>query len=64
MLDFSRKQETNYIQINPAEFLENSISLIEFKAQKAQVMILRNFQKGLSIQGSPNHLEQVILNRC
>lgn len=62
LLDFSRKQETNYIQMNPAEFLENSISLIGFKAQKAQVQILRNFQKGLSIKGSPNHLEQVILN--
>lgn len=62
LLDFSRKQEINYLDINPANFLDDSISLITFKAQKAQVAIHRNFQKGLTIKGSQNHLEQVIIN--
>lgn len=62
LLDFSRKQETIFALVNPTVILENSISLIAFKAQKAEVLIQKNFQKGLAIMGSANHLEQVVLN--
>ena len=62
LLDFSRKEETIFALINPTVILENSISLIAFKAKKAEVIIQKDFQKGLAIMGSANHLEQVILN--
>ena len=62
LLNFSRTQETEFSLINPIEILDNSISLIAFKAQKARVVINREYDKGLIIKGSSNQLEQVILN--
>jgi signal transduction histidine kinase len=62
LLDFSRTQETEYVLINPIEIIDNSISLIAFKAQKAKVVINRDYNKGLMIKANANQLEQVILN--
>ena len=62
LLDFSRTQETEFSLINPIEILDNSISLVAFKAQKARVVINREYDKGLVINGNSNQLEQVVLN--
>ncbi|NOX45674.1 MAG: HAMP domain-containing histidine kinase [Chlorobi bacterium] len=62
LLDFSRTQETEFTQLNPASILDNSISLISFKAQKAKIVINKDYDKGITITGNPNQLEQVILN--
>ncbi len=62
LLDFSRKQETNFSLIDISETLNNSISLIRYKAQKAQITVIHNFKNNAKVIGSQNHLEQVFLN--
>ena len=62
LLDFSRKQEAVFSIIEMKETLESAISLIAFKAQKAQIFLNRNYQKGITVYGNQNRLEQVFLN--
>jgi len=62
LLDFSRKQEAVFSIIEMKETLESAISLIAFKAQKAQIFLNRNYQKGIKVYGNQNRLEQVFLN--
>jgi len=62
LLDFSRKQEAVFSTIEMKDPLESAISLITFKAQKAQIFLNRNYQKGGRVYGNQNRLEQVFLN--
>ncbi len=62
LLDFSRKQEAVFTTFDISETLNNTISLILYKAQKAQIEVIRNFKNGTYVFGCQNHMEQVFLN--
>ncbi len=62
LLDFSRKQESVFTIIDVSETLNNSISLISYKAEKAHIKLMHNFSNRINVVGSQNHLEQVFLN--
>ena len=62
LLDFSRKQETVFTPVDVGETLNNSISLVRYKAEKAGISIVEDFAAEATVMGSQNHLEQVFLN--
>ncbi len=63
LLNFSRKEELSLKEINIIDVIENSIKLVEYKLKKNNIKIIREYnQDKESIQGSPVHLEQVLIN--
>ena len=63
MLNFSRKQELVFTKTNVGNLIENSTTLIKFQLEKSQIILMQNAsEQSVSINASPNHLEQVFVN--
>lgn len=63
MLNFSRKQELTFIQVDINKLVSNSISLVMFQIEKSAISLDLNIDnKPIKISASQNHLEQVFVN--
>jgi two-component system, NtrC family, sensor kinase len=63
MLNFSRKQEFIYKEVNIHNLIDNTLLLLKFQLEKSDIEIVRAYiGKPLITQASPNHLEQVFVN--
>ncbi len=63
MLNFSRKQELKFNQVEIKQLINNSISLVNYQLEKSRVELIKKYDdKPITISASPNHLEQVFVN--
>lgn len=63
MLNFSRKQELNFTQVDLNKLLENSISLVKYQLEQSKINLdKQSDEQPITISGSQNHLEQVFVN--
>lgn len=63
LLNFSRKHELVFSDVDLKTVVDNVSLLIEFQIEKSQIEFTKNYQPNLPlIKGSKNHLEQVVLN--
>ena len=63
LLNFSRKQDLKFEDVNLIKALESSILLASLKLKNNNIAIIRDYMDGsFFIKGSNNHLEQVFLN--
>ncbi len=63
MLNFSRKQELAFTSAEINQLISNTISLVKYQLEKSEIELeLIGFDKTITINASPNHLEQVFLN--
>lgn len=63
MLNFSRKQELNFTQVDLNKLLENSISLVKYQLEQSKInLVKQSDEQPITINGSQNHLEQVFVN--
>ncbi len=63
LLNFSRKQDIAFTQVNLIETIERTISLAIFKTKKHNIAIEKDYEAdNIIIKGSSIHLEQVFLN--
>jgi two-component system, NtrC family, sensor kinase len=63
LLNFSRKHELVFSEVNIAQVIENTLLLIAYQLEKSRIAIVKNYPKHIPIiKGSFNHLEQVFLN--
>jgi two-component system, NtrC family, sensor kinase len=63
LLNFSRKHDLSFTDVNIKELIENVLMLTAYQLEKSRISIIKHYAKNIPvIQGSPNHLEQVLLN--
>ncbi len=63
LLNFSRKQELTFVEMDVIKHIENSLALANFQLESSKITIEKSFeQTKILISGSPNHLEQVFVN--
>jgi len=62
ILKFARASEPRYEQFLLDVLLEDTVDLLHHRAEAGQIKFDINLQKGLSIQGDPNQLQQVLVN--
>ncbi|VAW26377.1 hypothetical protein MNBD_BACTEROID04-1605 [hydrothermal vent metagenome] len=63
LLNFSRKQDLIFTEIDIKQVIENTLLLIAYQLEKSRITIVKNYpEKTPKITGSFNHLEQVFLN--
>jgi len=62
LLDFSRPKSDRPMEIDLNKIIEESLSLIEHKIKRGDVVIRREFQFNRKIFGFPTHLQQMFIN--
>jgi len=62
ILKFARASEPSYEQFMLDTLLDDTIDLLRHRADANDITIDTKFTKGLSIQGDPNQLQQVLVN--
>ncbi|MDX9770387.1 MAG: ATP-binding protein [Tenuifilaceae bacterium] len=63
MLNFSRKQELAFTTVEINRLVNNTISLVKYQLEKSRIDLqLVGFEDAITLNASPNHLEQVFLN--
>lgn len=63
MLNFSRKQEFKFVNINLAKHIDNAVELVNFQLVQSNIQLSKRFEnQKIEIYASPNHLEQVFVN--
>lgn len=63
LLNFSRKQDLIFTEIDIKQVIENTLLLIAYQLEKSRISIVKNYPDKIpKIKGSFNHLEQVFLN--
>ncbi len=62
LLDFSRKQNITFEKVDMNLIIKKSISLSRHKLEGRQISMNHHFNKDCFVNGSANHLEQVIVN--
>ena len=62
ILKFARASEPRFEQFMLDVLLEDTIELLRHRADAEQIKFEVQLQKGLSIQGDPNQLQQVLVN--
>lgn len=63
LLDFSRRDDYHFKQINLHTTIERALSLVEYKFEKKGIEVVKNYaQNGRPCRGDSQHIEQVIIN--
>jgi len=63
LLNFSRKQDLIFTEIQINSVIENTLLLIAYELENSRISIVKNYPEIIpKIKGSFNHLEQVFLN--
>ena len=63
LLEYTRKEEMDFTELNIQEVVEKALLLVAYHLEKSRVTVTKEFPPRLPvIQGSFNHLEQVIVN--
>ena len=63
LLDFSRKHNLKFERMNFVNVIESVLLLSSYQLEKSQISIVKSFDiTSMEIEGSKNHLEQVVLN--
>ncbi len=63
MLNFSRKQELKFSEVNLNHMLDNSISLVKFQLEQSKIRLTKELgEEPIGLNASQNHLEQVFVN--
>jgi len=63
LLNFSRKQDLIYSEVDTKKVIENTLLLIAYQLENSRITIVKNYPEKIpKIKGSFNHLEQVFLN--
>jgi two-component system NtrC family sensor kinase len=63
MLNFSRKQELSFTQVDLNKLLENSVSLVKYQLEQSKIDLDKQTEEQqITISGSQNPLEQVFVN--
>lgn len=63
LLNFTRKQSGDFVNLSINEIVENSLLLISHRIEKLGIFVIKNIPKDLAnIKGNKNQLEQVLLN--
>jgi two-component system NtrC family sensor kinase len=63
LLEFSRKPEILFTEVNLNDIIENALLLVSFRLEKSRIAISKHSAiEPVIISASPNHIEQVVLN--
>lgn len=63
MLEFARKQDYKFQQVDMGEVLEKALLLVGYRLESSRIAVRKDIPRGLpKIWGSANHLEQVLVN--
>jgi len=63
LLNFGRKQDIEFAEVNLIKIIESAILLASYKLQKNEIKIVRKYpEQSCWLRASSNHLEQVFLN--
>ncbi len=63
LLNFSRKQELVFSDVNLLILIENVLMLISFQLEKSKISIIKNSSLNIPLtKASINHIEQLVLN--
>ncbi|RMH74511.1 MAG: sensor histidine kinase, partial [Calditrichaeota bacterium] len=63
LLDYTRNEEMDFTELDIREVVEKALLLVAYPLEKHRVTVTREFPSQLPpVQGSFNHLEQVIVN--
>lgn len=63
MLNFSRKQELVFTEVDLNQLIENSTNLVKFQLEQSKVKLVKDTGiEPLQLYASQNHLEQVFVN--
>ena len=62
LLNYSRKQDFVFEKVDMNLVIDNAISLTEYKLQRYNLVVKTNYKDKFFVNGSANHLEQIIVN--
>ena len=62
LLNYSRKQDFVFEKVDMNLVIDNAISLTEYKLQRYNLTVKVNYEDQFFVNGSANHLEQIIVN--
>lgn len=62
LLNYSRKQDFAFEKVDMNLVIDNAISLTEYKLQRYNLGVKTNYSTKFFVNGSANHLEQIIVN--
>lgn len=63
MLNFSRKQEFLFTEVDVKKQLENALNLVKYQITKSNISLTKNYSTNpILVRASSNHLEQVFVN--
>ncbi len=63
LLNFSRRDDYHFKPFNLHKTIDKALSLVEYKLEKSDVKIEKNFDEKLEVcKGDSQHIEQVIIN--
>ncbi len=62
LLNYSRKQDLVFEKVNMNLVIDNAISLTEYKLQRYNLAVQTIYKDSFFVNGSANHLEQIVVN--
>lgn len=64
ILSFARENQPEYLTVNLSMLAEDTLSLLKFQFEKADVVLIKDFADEVYVRADPGQLQQVLVNLC